>query len=91
MCDCDFLPHYFIWSTEDTQQLYPNRLVELVCIQVCGGFSLKDNITGSSYICGQGSGTDEGGRKQRDKVENTGKSQRILTSSSWLNKSLLKS
>ena len=27
MCDCDFLPHYFIWSTEDTQQLYPNRLV----------------------------------------------------------------
>ena len=37
MCDCDFLPHYFIWSTEDTQQLYPNRLVELVCIQVCGG------------------------------------------------------
>ena len=35
MCDCDFLPHYFIWSTEDTQQLYPNRLVELVCIQVC--------------------------------------------------------
>ena len=35
MCDCDFLPHYFIWSTEDTQQLYPNRLVELVCIQFC--------------------------------------------------------
>ena len=35
MCHCDFLPHYFIWNTEDTQQLYPNRLVELVCIQVC--------------------------------------------------------
>ena len=35
MCDCNFLPHYFIWSTEDTQQLYPNRLGELVCIQVC--------------------------------------------------------
>ena len=35
MCDCDFLPHYFIWSTEDTQQLYPNRLVGSSCMQVC--------------------------------------------------------
>ena len=47
MCDCDFLPHYFIWNTEDTQQLYPNCLVELVCIQVCGltssgTFAIKD-------------------------------------------------
>ena len=32
MCDCDFLPHYFIWSTEDTQQLYPNRLVGSLCV-----------------------------------------------------------
>ena len=32
MCDCDFLPHYFIWSTEDTQQLYPNRLVGSSCV-----------------------------------------------------------
>ena len=36
MYDCDFLPHYFIWSTEDTQQLYPNRLVGSSCVQVCG-------------------------------------------------------
>ena len=39
MCDCDFLPHYFIWSTEDTQQLYPNRLGfqwACACMQVCG-------------------------------------------------------
>ena len=32
MCDCDFLPHYFIWSTEDTQQLYPNCLVGSSCV-----------------------------------------------------------
>ena len=32
MCDCDFLPHYFIWSTEDTQQLHPNHLVGSSCV-----------------------------------------------------------
>ena len=32
MCDCDFLPYYFIWSTEDTQQLYPNCLVGSSCV-----------------------------------------------------------
>ena len=32
MCDCVFLPYYFIWSTEDTQQLYPNRLVGSSCV-----------------------------------------------------------
>ena len=32
MWDCDFLPHYFIWSTEDTQQLYPNHLVGSSCV-----------------------------------------------------------
>ena len=34
MRDCDFLPHYFVWSIDVTQQLFPNRLVKLVSIQV---------------------------------------------------------
>ena len=51
--DCDFLPYYFIWSTEDTQQLYPNRLVGSSCVYKSVDTALWDwsQITQPTEFC----------------------------------------
>ena len=51
MCDCDFLPHYFIWSTEDTQQLYPNRLVGSSCVYKSVDFSVQSPFVADVTMC----------------------------------------